>query len=167
MKLKSILLLLIVFVGVSLSIDAQGRPEKPRKGGFDVEAVKKEKEKFLIKEMGLTDEEAKKFLPLEAEYMDKKFQINRDARWKTRELRQKKDKADADFKKITEVNLEANKKESELQIEYFKKFGKILSAEKVEKYRDADLKFKEEMLRRHQARKGEGERPGAGPRPKR
>lgn len=158
MKLKTILLLLIVFVGVSLSVDAQGRQDRPRRGGFDVEAVKKEKEKFLIKEMELTEKEAQEFIPLEAEYMDKKFQINREARSKTRELRQKKDKTDTDFKKITEINLEASKKESELQIEYFKKFSKVLSAEKVEKYRAADLKFKEEMLKRHKERRGEGAR---------
>lgn len=165
MKLKSILLLLIVFVGVSLSIDAQGKPDRPRRGGFDVEAVKKEKEKFLIKEMKLTEDEAKVFLPLEVEYMDKKFQINREARRQTRDLRQKENKTDADYKKITEINLDANKKESELQIEYFKKFAKVLSAEKVERYRDADLKFKEEMLKRHQERRGEGQRPERGPRP--
>lgn len=159
MKLKNILLLLVLFVGVSLSVDAQGKPERPRRGGFDVEAIKKEKEKFLIKEMDLTEKEIKEFLPLEAEYMDKKFQINRETRQQTRELRKKENKSDADFKKMTEINLASNKKEAELEIEYFKKFSKVLSAEKVEKYRAADLKFKEEMLKRHRERRGEGGRP--------
>lgn len=159
MKLKNILLLLVLFVGVSLSVDAQGKPERPRRGGFDVEAIKKEKEKFLIKEMDLTEKEIKEFLPLEAEYMDKKFQINRETRQQTRELRKKENKSDADFKKMTEINLASNKKEAELEIEYFKKFSKVLSAEKVEKYRVADLKFKEEMLKRHRERRGEGGRP--------
>lgn len=162
MKLKGILLLLSIFVGISLSIGAQNRPEKPRRGGFDVEAVKKEKAVFLTKKMELTEEEAKVFLPMEAEYVEKKFQINREARRKTRELRQKENKTDADYKKITEINLEADKKETELQIEYFKKFSKVLSAEKVEKYRAADLKFKEEMLKRQQGRRGEGRRSDAG-----
>lgn len=164
MKFKNILLLFALFVNVSF-ICAQGEPGKPHKGrDFDVEAFKKEKRDFLIKEMSLTEDEAKAFLPLEDEYMDKKFQINRDARRKTRELKQKEAKKDADYKKITEINLGANKKEAELEIEYFKKFGKVLSAEKVEKYRAADLKFKETMLKRHQERKGEGGRPGPRPR---
>lgn len=157
MKLKNILLLLTLFA--SLCVCAQGGPGKPNKGkGFDVEAFKKEKMNFLTKEMSLSEEEAKAFLPLEAEYTDKKFQINREARRETRELRQKDNKTDADYKKITAVNLEANKKEAELEIEYFKKFGKVLSAEKVEKYRAADLKFKEEMLKRHKEHKRDRER---------
>lgn len=159
MKIKGILIFLLL-VSVSFSVGAQNRPDRPRRGGFDMEAVKKEKEKFLTEEMGLTDTEAKAFLPLEAEYMEKRFKINRDARHKTHELRQKKEKTDGDYKKITEINLEASKKETELQLEYFKKFGKVLSAEKVEKYRAADLKFKEEMLKRHQNRRGENTKQG-------
>lgn len=164
MKFKNIILLSFLAISISF-VSAQNNTDRPRKGrSFDVEAIKKEKMSFLTKEIGLTEEEADKFLPLEAEYMDKKFQINREARRATRELRQKENKTDSDFKKITEINLEANKKEAELEIEYFKKFGKVLSAEKVEKYRAADLKFKEKMLKQHQERRREEGRPGSGPR---
>jgi len=159
MKFKGILIL-VLFVCVSFSVDAQNRPDRPRRngGGFDMEAMKKEKGDFLTKEMGLTEAEAKVFLPLEFEFMEKKFAVNREARHKTWELRQKKEKTEADYKKITELNLEANKKEAEIQIEYYKKFGKVLSAEKIDKYRAADLKFKEEMLKKHQERKKEDQR---------
>lgn len=158
MKFKGILILILV-VCVSFSVDAQNRPDRPkRNGGFDIEAMKKEKGDFLTKEMGLTEAEVKEFLPLEFEFMEKKFEVNRDTRHKTWELRQKKEKTEADYKKITELNLEAKKKEAEIEIEYYKKFGKVLSAEKIEKYRSADLKFKEEMLKRHQERKKNGQR---------
>jgi len=35
-------------------------------------------------------------------------------------------------------------------MEYFQKFSKVLPAEKIEKYRSADLKFKEAALKRHE-----------------
>ncbi|MFV0418751.1 MAG: hypothetical protein ACK5KT_08490 [Dysgonomonas sp.] len=151
MKLKGILILLLL-VCVSFSVDAQDRPDRPKRngGGFDIEAIKKEKGDFLIKEMGLNEAEAKAFLPLEFEFMEKKFEVNRNTRHKIWELKQKKDKTDADFKKINGLNLEAKKKEAELEIEYYDKFAKVISAEKIEKYRIADLKFKEEMLKKHQ-----------------
>lgn len=150
MKLKGILILLLL-VCVSFSVDAQNRPDRPkRNGGFDIEAMKKEKGDFLVKEMGLTEAEAKAFLPLEFEFMEKKFEVNRNTRHKTWELKQKKDKTEADYKKMNELNLEAKKKEAELEIEYYEKFAKVISAEKIEKYRSADLKFKEEMLKKYQ-----------------
>lgn len=156
MKIKGILIILLVCV--SFSVDAQNRPDRPKRngGGFDIEAIKKEKGDFLIKEMGLTDAEAKAFLPLEFEFMEKKFEVNRNTRRKTWELKQKKDKTDADYKQITELNLEAKKKETEIELEYYEKFAKVISAEKIEKYRSADLKFKEEMLKKHQEWKKEG-----------
>ena len=155
MKSKNILILtlLISFV-FSVTLNAQDRPKRT----FDVEALKKEKAEFLKKELNLTDAEAKAFLPIESELTEKKFEIYREARAKTRDLRRKKDKTDADFQKITQSNLEAERKELELQEEYYKKFSKVLSAEKVAKYRAADIKFKEAALKRHreQHHRGEG-----------
>ncbi|MBB4036236.1 hypothetical protein GGR21_002137 [Dysgonomonas hofstadii] len=154
MKSKNILILtlLISFV-FSVTVGAQDKPKR----SFDVEALKKEKAEFLKKELNLTDAEAKAFLPLESELTEKKFEIYRDARIKTRELRRKKDKTDADFQKITQANLEAERKELDLQVEYYKKFNNVLPAEKVEKYRAADIKFKEAALKRHREQHRHGE----------
>jgi len=138
----------MLLVSITFSVTAQ---ERPRKSSFDVEAIKKEKAEYLKKELSLTADEAKAFLPLEAEFTEKKFDIYRKARMQTREIRRKKDKTDADFKLITKSKLEAEQQDSELQIEYFKKFSKVLPAEKVEKYRSADLRFNEELLKRHRA----------------
>lgn len=144
MKLNTILIIFL-FGLISLSINAQNRD---RRGGFDIEAIRKEKAEFLKKEMDLTDAEAKVFLPLEAEFVSKKFETNRDARRETKVLKKKENKTEADYKRIVQLNLESEQKEAQLQLEYYKKFSKVLSAQKVEKYRTADMKFKEMMLKR-------------------
>lgn len=158
MRSKNILILTLL-MSLFLSMAVQAQDNRQRRS-FDIEALKREKAEFLTKELNLTDAEVKAFLPLESELTVKKFELYRDARNQTRELRRKKDKTDADYQQITKANLEAERKESELQIEYFKKFSKVLPAEKVEKYRAADLKFKEAALKRHreQHRKGEDRR---------
>ncbi|MDR1502390.1 MAG: hypothetical protein LBT43_08055, partial [Prevotella sp.] len=69
MKFRSILVLLILAVFTTLSIKGQGL----KRGGFDIETIKKEKAAFLIKELELTDAEAKVFIPLESEFMSRKF----------------------------------------------------------------------------------------------
>jgi len=154
MKSRNILILiLLISFGFSVAAGAQDRPKR----SFDIEAMKREKAEFLKKELNLTDAEAKAFLPLESELTEKKFEIYREARVKTRELRRKKDKTDADFQKITQANLEAERKELDLQVEYYKKFNSVLPAEKVEKYRAADIKFKEAALKRHREQHHRGE----------
>jgi len=156
MKSKNILILaLLMSLFATMTVQAQ---DNRQRRSFDVEVLKKEKAEFLKKELNLTDNEIRDFLPLESELTQKKFEIYRDARIQTRELRRKKDKTDADYQKITQANLEAERKESDLQIEYFKKFSKVLPAEKVEKYRAADLKFKEAALKRHREQHHRGEK---------
>lgn len=152
MKFKGVLTF-ILFVCLTFSINAQNK-----RGGFDIAALKKEKAEFLKKELNLTEAEARTFLPLESEFMSKKFEVNRDARRETRALKQKENKTDADYKRITQLNLESEQKEAQIQMEYYKKFAEVLSAEKIEKYRGVDLKFKEMMLQRHKERHTEGGR---------
>lgn len=155
MKLKSILVLLLLFC-FTFSVAAQNRP---RQGGgrFDIQAFNQKKAEYLKKELNLTDAEAKAFLPLEAEFSMKKYEANREARRETRELKRKKDKTDADYKRIVQLNLESEQRDSQLQIEYYKKFAKVLSAEKLEKYRSVDIRFKEDELKRHRERFNSGE----------
>ncbi|GAB6120818.1 hypothetical protein [Dysgonomonas termitidis] len=149
MKFKSILILLIIIVSTTHSINGQGL----KRSGFDIETIKKEKAAFLIKELNLTDAEAKAFIPLESEFMSRKFEVNRDARRETRVLKEKPNKTEEDYQRITKLNLESEKREAELQIEYYKKFGEVLSAQKVEKYRAVDMKFKEYMLQKIEERR--------------
>lgn len=146
-------LFLIFFLSFSFLANAQNG----KKSRFDIEAMKKEKAEFLTQEMKLSPEEIKSFLPLEAEFMQKKFEVNRDVRRETRELKKKENKTDADYKRITELNLHLEQKESELMIEYYKKFGNVLSPQKIELYRNADLKFKEMKLQEHRKRHHGGE----------
>jgi Spy/CpxP family protein refolding chaperone len=154
MRLKNILFLLLLF-SFAFSVAAQ---EKQKQGRFDVDAFIKKKSEYLKKELNLTEAETKAFIPIEAEFSRKKFEVNRDARRETRELKKKQSKTDADYKRIVQLDLQSEQKESELQIEYFKKFATILSAEKLEKYRSADIKYKEEALKRHREKYHSGEK---------
>lgn len=150
MKLKCILILFLLG-SVLFSVNAQNRQRKGS-GSFDIEAIKKEKGEFLKKEMNLTDSEAKAFLPLENEYTLKKFETNREVRRETRALKKKENKTEADYQRIVQLNLDSEQKEAQLQIEYYKKFAEVLPAQKIEKYKAADMKFKEMLLKRRGGR---------------
>ena len=151
MKLKYIFLLLLFSIGLTATAQQDDGGRHHRK--FDIVKVKKEKEAFLIKKMELTNEEAKAFIPLESEYMDKKFALNREIRHQIRDLKRKKNKTEEDYKKINDLTLEVEEKNAALKKEYYDKFEEILPAQKVVKYRNADQEFMNQLLETHKIRK--------------
>ena len=62
-------------------------------------------------------------------------------------------RTDADYQKVIDLGLEAKIKEAALQKEYYQKFGKVLSAEKVLKYHRAEKKFMQRAVRHHKREK--------------
>ncbi|NDW09167.1 hypothetical protein [Dysgonomonas sp. 520] len=139
-RIAIIILTLTVFFGVNAQ-------QQQRRGKFDVEKFKKERIDFLVKEIGLTDQESKAFIPLCDELLTKKFEINREARRKNRELRQKGANAtNVDYEMYNELQVDCKIKEAELDKEYYKKMKTILSAEKIHKYQMAEKQFVKKIV---------------------
>lgn len=135
-------LIVVLFLMGLLPLSAQ----QEKKSSFDVEKFKHRKAEFIKKEMGLTDSEAKAFIPLMTELLDKKVQLHRSIRNEIRSIRTKEDKSDADYNTLIDANLEIRTKELQLDKEYFVKFKKVLSPEKIYKYQRAESKFMREVV---------------------
>ncbi len=150
MKAKNIILLLFLCVSF-ISINAQERGG----GNFNIEKFRKSRADFFVKELELTPAQAKLFLPLLDELMEKKFLLNRDVRKNHRALNQKSSKTDSDYYKSIDMALDARVKEAEIQKEYIQKMKAVLPAEKLYKYHHVEMKFMEQALRqnREQVRK--------------
>lgn len=113
---------------------------------FNLEEFKKNRSEFLKKEIGLTKEEEKKFIPISDELMKKKYDLNRQLRQESRTLRSKEKMTDADYEAIVKKTLETKAKEVELEKEYYEKFKKVLSPEKIYKYQMAEMKLAKNMV---------------------
>lgn len=146
MKSKNILLLLIFSFCILSPIFAQ-------KKSFDIEAFKKKKAEFIIQTVGLSDTEAKTFIPLANELMDKRFEINRDMRRNARDIRKKENISNADYERIINEAAEVKLKEALLDKEYLQKFKLVLSAEKIYKYQQAEADFMKQMIDKRHNRK--------------
>lgn len=147
MKTKNLYILLLFVLMSSFSyLSAQ-------KKSFDVEGFKQKKAEFIIKETGMTDAEAKAFIPLSNELMDKKFEINRESRTQARALRKKENKTEADYATLIDEMADAKIKEAQLNKEYLQKFKKILSAQKIYKYQQAEAEFMKQMVDNRSNRK--------------
>ena len=82
-----------------------------------------------------------RFIPLCNELRQKKFEVGRECRKLSKEIRHKENPTDADYNKVIDECLDVEIKEAQLEKEYFERFKKILSPEKVYKYRNAEYKF--------------------------
>lgn len=114
---------------------------------FDREAFQAKRNAFITAEVGLTPDEAALFIPLCDEFQQKRFEIGHDCRKLSREMRKKQNPTDAEYLKAIDECLDVNTREAELEKEYYEQFKKILSPEKLYKYRNAEYKFARQFMR--------------------
>lgn len=138
--MNKIFFITFVAISVLLSFEATAQ-EKREQRHFDREAFEARRNAFITAEIGLTPEEAAKFIPLCNELRQKKFEVGRECRKLSKEIRRMENPADADYRKVIDECLEVDLKEAQLEKEYYERFKKILSPEKLYKYRNAEYKF--------------------------
>jgi hypothetical protein len=143
MKTKIIFLLFFLAIG-SVLIYGQAQENRPPK--FNLEEFKQKRSEFLEKEIGLTPEEAKVFIPLSNELMRKKFELNKSIIEKNRSLMKKTSIPDSEYEKIVDETFEVRLKEIKLEKEYYEKFKAVLSPEKIYKYQQAEMKLARNMV---------------------
>lgn len=142
--MKRILLLIILCSCINATF-AQTKPKhKARK--FDIESFKKKKADFIISEAGLTPSEASVFIPMMDELLQKKFELNRKVRKEARLLKNNQKASSDDYERYLSLVLESGIKEAELNKEYYQKFRKVLSPEKIYKYKEAETLFLKETI---------------------
>lgn len=107
----------------------------------------REKQKaFIIKQAGLTKEEAAKFFPVYFELQDKKKKLN-DKSWDL--MRQGKDDktTEAQYAEINEKIADNRMAAGRLDKTYLGKFKKILSGKKIFLVQRAEMRFHREMIK--------------------
>lgn len=143
--MRKIFFITFVTFSVVFSFTAYGQEGKQR--NFDREAFQAKRNAYITAEVGLTPEEAAKFIPLCDELQQKLFEAGRECRKLSRELKLKDIPTDADYTKATDECVEVHMKEAQIEKEYYEKFKKILSPEKLYKYRRAEYKFARDFMR--------------------
>ena len=122
----------------TISVSAQ---DKKQQSHFDKETFQAKKNAFITAELKLTPDEAAAFIPLTEEFERKKFENSRECKKLYKSVRHKEKVSDEDYNMVIQVCLDVKLKEAQLEKEYYGKFSKILSPEKLYKYRSAEFKF--------------------------
>jgi hypothetical protein len=101
---------------------------------------------YITEKTGLTAQEAAVFIPIENEWLRKKHEIEYECRLYEREIRNKQNKTDEDYNKILKCREDEIEKQYQLDKEYYAKIKKVLSAEKILKYQNAERAFRAEFF---------------------
>lgn len=107
----------------------------------DIERFKAEKMAFIVKEVGLTPEEAGKLFPVYDQMQEKIYTLHRDLKMKSRELRKKENATDKEYTDIVYQMIRQDCQKAAIEEAYYKEFEKILSPEKLYKLKNAENKF--------------------------
>lgn len=141
-------ILFITFVAISVLFTSEVKAQEGKDNKhFDREVFQAKRNAYITAEVGLTPEEAAVFIPLLDEMKQKMFELGHECRKFTREVRSKRKITDEEYLKNIDECLEVKVKEALLEKEYYEKFKKILSPEKLYKYRRAEYKFAREFMK--------------------
>lgn len=112
--MNKIFFITFVAISVLLSFNATAQ-EKKEQRHFDREAFEARRNAFITAEVGLTPEEAAQFIPLCNELRQKKFEVGRECRKLSKEIRHKENPTDADYNKVIDECLDVEIKEAQLE----------------------------------------------------
>jgi hypothetical protein len=138
----------IVIFGASMALTSLECYAQDKQGGpFDKEMFLVRRNAFITTELGLTPQEAGLFLPLLEELQEKKYEAGHKCRKLSKEIKQKKNPNNADYLNTIDECLGVGIKEAELEIEYYEKFKKVLSPEKLYKYKEVEYRFARDFVK--------------------
>lgn len=135
--------ILILFSMISSVAVAQSRK-------MDLVDYEKRKTEYIIKEAGLTEEEALKFFPVFNELNKKKFALHKVHREIIEKIKSGSESiSNEEYKKMLEQDADVKLKEAELDKEYSVKLEKVLSPEKIYRAQQAERKFMQLELQKY------------------
>lgn len=136
---KSIFLLCCVLLFPVYTFTISGQKQNNRR--MNMQEFEKRKMEYIQKEAGLTQDESKKYFPLNNELTQKKFELHKQHREKMQRIKENSNISDEEYRKLLENDVEIKIKEASLDKEYAIKFEKVLTPEKLFKAQQAERDF--------------------------
>jgi len=152
MKINKLFLLLLLFL--STAVMAQ-QPSK-----LNIEELHNKKWAYIVDKVQLTPTEAARVRPLFLEYEKNVWKFIEESKPLFRSFHDKKEsRSEADYAEINErfVNSELHK--AQLVKSYYSKLKKILSAESIFKYFNAERSYRKDLIENWQGRQKGARRP--------
>ena len=148
---KIVYLLAVILLSIPVSAVAQKNNDDAnrREREARAEEMRRERRDYYIEKIGLTEDEAAKFIPLLEEKSQRQFELNREVRRQARRLeRSKEPVSDAEYLRCAAAFVSVEFSVDSVEQVYFEKFKTILSPQKLFKYKRAESRYTREMMNR-------------------
>lgn len=129
-----------------VSLTASAQRQRP-----SFEQFQQMKLDYIVKEMGLSQAEIEKFAPLYKDLIKDRSALYAKYHGNVkikRDMRQGKEVADTTMQRISRDDAQLQIEDAQLEQEYQQKFETILTPQQVYSWRDAEKKFRSEVMRR-------------------
>lgn len=149
------LFLLIAVVGLSTSVFAQDGPmRKQRKGLMSRKDFMVKRADFIVNEAGLSQDEAKIFLTTWDDLHQKQMKINDDINVIIEKAKKDGLKNEAEYNSLIHKMSDSKIQKANLDKEYTNNMLKVISAKKLFKVLDAEMKFRRRIFQQYGHEKG-------------
>lgn len=136
----------ILLIGLLLNICFAAFAGDSTKVYMHKKEFRMKQQEFITKRADLSSQEASSFFPLFFEMKDKMAEVSGKG-WKMAQKMKKNEMSDRDYEKLLDEFLSAKEKKAKIEKEYYGKFHKILSGEKLYKVWKADMNYHRFLLR--------------------
>lgn len=149
------LFLLITAIGLSTSLFAQNHHMcKQKKGLMGCKEFMTKRSDFIIKEAGLTQDEAKTFITVWDELHQKQMKINDDINSRIKKATKDGLENEDEYRYLINRMSDSKINRANLDKEYLDKMLKIIPAKKLFKVLDAEMKFRRRIFRQYGHERG-------------
>lgn len=108
--------------------------------------MRKAKNEFIIKEVGISDEQKKEFTDLYESMQKELSKISHETRELSKKVEANPNATDLEFEKAAETMAEAKSKEGQIEKTYFEKFKKILTPKQLFKFKCSESKWTRHLM---------------------
>lgn len=114
-----------------------------------MEQLKPYKHKFLVKDLDLSKEQQRDFLPIYDKMDDELLKINEDTRRLERSVSENNDASEIEIEAASRAVFEQKQKEAQIELSYYDKFKEILSPRQLLKLKSSERRFTQWIVRHH------------------
>ena len=136
----------VVFSAVASDVcdaDGKGKAQDRRQWMREMRQAKTE---FVIKQLGLTEEQAAKFTPLYNQMSEELDRARHEVNRLRHSVTRKKDATDLEYTKAAEAQWELKGKESLIEMRYLPKFKEILTPQQLFKMPSTEMQWMRKLM---------------------
>lgn len=145
---KALLRFFFAALMLSAACAAFAKPQAPDRERFMAE-LKPYQHRFLVKDLDLSKEQAREFLPVYDKMNEALDRAAEETRALERNTLDNEQASDTELEAAAQAVFELKQKEAKIEMEYFEKFKEVLSPRQLLQLKNSERRFTQSLIKHH------------------